>query len=249
MPPTNALPVTTVTSDGVAVVDLPRDGLQNGSPDGMALVDAAGDLVELLAYEGTFRAVGGPAAGVTSTAVPTSESGSTPAGWSLSRLYDPAADETFWDLPAPATKGQVNPVAAPVPDLCATGTPVTVGAVQGAGSSTPRSGQVVDVKGVVVAVLPGFGGFHVQDAGDSNAATSDGVFVAGAEPVDLGDTVAVRGIAGENFGQTEVTPGATCRCAPRAPRRTCRRPPRWTSRPVTPPASGSRACSSPRSTR
>jgi hypothetical protein len=48
---------------GVVVLNYPTNGIQNGSPDGMALVDASGAVVELLSYEGTFTAVGGPANG------------------------------------------------------------------------------------------------------------------------------------------------------------------------------------------
>ena len=37
---------------GVVVVSYPQDGIQNGSPDGMALVNASGQVVEFLSYEG-----------------------------------------------------------------------------------------------------------------------------------------------------------------------------------------------------
>ena len=52
---------------GFATVTYPANGLQNGSPDGVALVNTAGEVVQLLSYEGTFTAVGGPADGLTST--------------------------------------------------------------------------------------------------------------------------------------------------------------------------------------
>lgn len=50
---------------GFAHVVLDATGLQNGSPDGLALVDAAGEVVEFLTYEGTLTAADGPAAGLT----------------------------------------------------------------------------------------------------------------------------------------------------------------------------------------
>ena len=37
--------------------------IQNGAPDGMALVDASGAVLELLSYEGSLLATDGPAAG------------------------------------------------------------------------------------------------------------------------------------------------------------------------------------------
>lgn len=58
-------------------------GAQNGAPDGIALVNASGTLVQFLSYEGTFTASGGPASGVLSTAVPVSEAGTEPSTYSL----------------------------------------------------------------------------------------------------------------------------------------------------------------------
>ncbi|MDQ3502195.1 MAG: hypothetical protein M3486_01065 [Actinomycetota bacterium] len=43
----------------VVVLDYPSNGIQNGDPDGMALVVVAGGVVEFLSYEGAFTAVGG----------------------------------------------------------------------------------------------------------------------------------------------------------------------------------------------
>jgi len=62
----------------------PSNGIQNGSPDGMALVNAAGVVVEFLSYEGTFAATDGPAAGMTSTDIGALQN-SAPVGTSLHR--------------------------------------------------------------------------------------------------------------------------------------------------------------------
>jgi DNA/RNA endonuclease G (NUC1) len=70
---------------GVAFVTFPQDGLQNGSPDGIALFDNAGGLIEFRSYEGTFAASNGPAAGVTSVDIGAEEATSTPVGLSLQR--------------------------------------------------------------------------------------------------------------------------------------------------------------------
>lgn len=58
-------------------------GLQNGSPDGLALVDSTGSVVEFLSYEGTFTANDGPALGLTSSDIVVSEDSGTPVGHSL----------------------------------------------------------------------------------------------------------------------------------------------------------------------
>jgi predicted extracellular nuclease len=68
---------------GVVVVNYPSNGLQNGSPDGIALVDASNAVVQFLSYEGTFNAVGGPADGMTSSDIGVAESSSTAVGDSL----------------------------------------------------------------------------------------------------------------------------------------------------------------------
>ena len=65
------------------LIEFPTNGIQNGSPDGIALVDASGHVVQFLSYEGSFTASSGPASGLSSTAMPKSESGSTPIGHSL----------------------------------------------------------------------------------------------------------------------------------------------------------------------
>ncbi|MGB0114415.1 MAG: ExeM/NucH family extracellular endonuclease [Ilumatobacteraceae bacterium] len=87
-----------------------RAGIQNGAPDGLALVDPDGAVVEFLSYEGSFDAVGGPADGLTSTDIGVAETGSTPVGDSL-QLIDGA-----WTGPAGNTFGTVNGESDPDPD-------------------------------------------------------------------------------------------------------------------------------------
>src|SRR5690606_27900272 len=93
----------TCDPEGVVVLDYPVNGIQNGAPDGVALVDATGAVVEFLSYEGTFTAVDGPAAGLTSTDIGVEEDGSTPVGHSLQR-----DDAGVWSAPAASTFGACN---------------------------------------------------------------------------------------------------------------------------------------------
>lgn len=84
------------------------DPIQNG-PDGIALIDAAGAVMQFLSYEGEFKALNGPAFGLKSTDIGVSESGSTPAGHSLQltgsgRVYD----DFVWSAPSVATFGAIN---------------------------------------------------------------------------------------------------------------------------------------------
>jgi predicted extracellular nuclease len=205
-------PLPSVTGPAVAVIDYPANtGVQNGSPDGLALVRPDGSVAEFLSYEGTFTAVGGPANGLASTDIGVSEDG-VPEGQSLSRRYDTQTQALQWFGPATGSKGTVNPAYTPEPppppvEPCAVTPTHEIGQVQGEGAASPLNGRTVTVRGVVVGDVSGFDGFYLQDAdGDGNAATSDGVFVysPGTE-VALGDTVAVVGAVSEFGGLTEIT--------------------------------------------
>jgi DNA/RNA endonuclease G (NUC1) len=74
----------TCSSRGVVVINYPQDGIQNGSPDGIALLNASGQVLEFISYEGTFLATSGPAGGLTSTDIGSSETNG-PIGSSLQR--------------------------------------------------------------------------------------------------------------------------------------------------------------------
>ncbi|MEY4202684.1 MAG: hypothetical protein RL013_386, partial [Bacteroidota bacterium] len=96
---------------GTVCVPYPLNGLQNGSPDGVALVHnvMGGMVVQFLSYEGTFVATGGPAVGMTSVDIGVLEDGFNLAGTSV-RLVgngDDYADFT-WAAPATSSCGSVN---------------------------------------------------------------------------------------------------------------------------------------------
>ncbi|MDN5780645.1 MAG: endonuclease, partial [Luteimonas sp.] len=82
-----AVPAGSVSSCGgsvrIATVAYPRDGLQNGSNDAIALVDGSGAVVQFLGYEGSVTAGNGPAAGLTSDSLPVAENSGTAVGSSL----------------------------------------------------------------------------------------------------------------------------------------------------------------------
>jgi len=85
------------------------NGVQNGSPDGIALVDANGKVVQFLSYEGPMVAANGPAAGMASTDIGVAEDGSTPIGFSLQLTGSGASYEDFsWTAAKASTFGGVN---------------------------------------------------------------------------------------------------------------------------------------------
>jgi len=67
---------------GVGTAFIPIAGLQNGSPDGIALINGT-TVIQFLSYEGSFTAVGGPADGLLSDDIGEVESSSTAIGTSL----------------------------------------------------------------------------------------------------------------------------------------------------------------------
>ncbi|MFQ6170899.1 ExeM/NucH family extracellular endonuclease [Oryzobacter sp. R7] len=115
-------------------------------------------------------------------------------------------------------------VASAPTDPCTLPT-TTIGAVQGTTETSPAAGSTVTVRGVVVGdhdgPAPALRGFYLQDAGDGDPATSDGIFVFTntANLVSLGDTVTVRGSVSEFQGQTQITPatGGVAECADAGP--------------------------------
>ena len=123
---------------GVIVVTYPTNGIQNGNPDAIALVDAAGGVVEFLSYGGTISALNGPAAGMTSTDIGVSESSGTGVGQSLQR----GANGT-WNAPAANTFGACNDdgnVEPPAPVATITISPVSASIVETATQAFAATG-------------------------------------------------------------------------------------------------------------
>ena len=86
----------------------------------------------------------------------------------------------FLLLPVLACAGLAwaNPVIGGEPVLA-------IGAVQGTGSASPLAGRRVVVEGRVTGnFVEGLGGFFLQDAGDGDPATADGLFVVPADPAN-----------------------------------------------------------------
>ena len=95
--------------DGYGAVAFNAPGLQNGSPDGFALVNASGQVVQFLSYEGVLTATNGPAEGLTSVDVGVVQNGSDPAGLTLQLTGSGAvADDFVWAAPSAGTPGQIN---------------------------------------------------------------------------------------------------------------------------------------------
>jgi len=93
---------------GFGAVSFPVSGLQNGAPDGIALVrDNA--VIQFLSYEGTFTATEGPANGLTSNDIGVAENGNDPVGQSLQLSGTGNRYGDFdWIPPSPESPGSLN---------------------------------------------------------------------------------------------------------------------------------------------
>lgn len=83
--------------------------LQNGSPDGLALIYNLTDCIEFISYEGTFTGNSGPVNGITSVDIGVSELGNEPAGLSLQRTGSGTNAGAFtWTGPLAESPGAIN---------------------------------------------------------------------------------------------------------------------------------------------
>ncbi len=96
------------TSNGFGFVRVLAPGLQNGAPDGFALVDNLGRVVQFLSYEGTMTATSGAATGMTSTDVGVEQSNAT-TGFTLQLTGTGSGYSGFtWTANVANTEGAVN---------------------------------------------------------------------------------------------------------------------------------------------
>ena len=98
------------TINNFTFFSVPTPGIQNGSPDGLALA-YMGVLIpgQFLSYEGTFTPIDGPAIGIESVNIGVSEDGTTPIDSSLQLLGSGIQYSDFiWAGPVHITAGLPN---------------------------------------------------------------------------------------------------------------------------------------------
>ncbi len=114
----NGAPYATIALSGIipdegnggGAINFPRSGIQNGPPDGLALVEnASGTVILFLSYEGTLTATSGPAIGMTSIDIGVQETGTTPVGQSLQLVGTGCSYTDFtWQAPSASSVGLLN---------------------------------------------------------------------------------------------------------------------------------------------
>ncbi|GAA0305688.1 ExeM/NucH family extracellular endonuclease [Rhodovulum strictum] len=83
----------------------------------------------------------------------------------------------------------------------------TLVGVPGAADESPLLGQSVRVQAIVTQVLPGLGGFYIQEEdadADDDPWSSEGILIAATAAVAVGDLVTVAGVVQEHFGETRI---------------------------------------------
>lgn len=213
------------SDDGLAVDDFSltpvlSGGSTNPAATGAATTAAAGSTTT---FSGTITAGTNPAsASYTVSCNLTSVGGSstyalTVTGTSISGTYNvpPGQAPSLYSLPCVVTDDQARTgnfnISLTVSSSAFTcGGPKTlIGAIQGSGASSTMTGQVKEIEGVVIGAYQGaakLNGFYVQDEGDGDPATSDGIFIdeSGGSllSVSAGRLVRIRATVAETFNQT-----------------------------------------------
>jgi len=102
-------PTSQESRNGFTIAWKTKNGIQNGAPDGLALVYNSSTLVQFLSYEGQITATDGTANGETSTNIGVNESGSTPSGHSLQLSGSGSIYSDFsWQSAGANTAGSIN---------------------------------------------------------------------------------------------------------------------------------------------
>jgi DNA/RNA endonuclease G (NUC1)/uncharacterized protein YjdB len=204
-----AIPAT-CGARGVVVLTYPVDGIQNGSPDGLALVDGAGQLVEFLSYEGSFTGSGGAANGVVSTDIGVAEGASTLTSQSLQRTV---AGDNSWLAPAAHSFGACNdagagPSIGPLESVTISG-PTTVAA----GADITLTAVAEDAEGddITAGTIAwsdgGSASVTVTPSADGRSATVHGDAAGG--PVTITATLTLDGRTRADDHPVAVTGGGT----------------------------------------
>ena len=190
--------------NGFGTQFFPINGLQNGSPDGFALISPSNEVIQFLSYEGAFTAVGGPADGLLSEDVGITQPSSTPVGTSLQLQGSGLkyADFTWSETSIPSTYNQVNTgqsfggvVVDPDPDP----EPVVISIAE---ARQAAQGTEVWIQGILTAADEFGGPAFIQDetAGipvfDSN--------IHGSDLFQIGDELRFFGTLGAFNGQIQL---------------------------------------------
>jgi len=198
----NTISLSGIFSDqdnGYGTLSFATEGIQNGSPDGIALIEPAGSVVQFLSYEGSFEATDGPALGLTSEDIGVTEGSSTVAGYSLQLTGTGTRYIDFvWSSPMTSTFGAVNTdqsfggvVEPPVNEL------ITIAEARQA-----SEGSTVTISGILTVSDQFAGAAYMQDTTAGIAVYDAQVYGDGI--FEIGDSITITGKISIYNGLVEV---------------------------------------------
>ncbi|NRT15660.1 endonuclease I/chitodextrinase [Flavobacterium sp. 28A] len=181
---------------GTVYVSIP--GLQNGAPDGLALVNPQGNVIQFLSYEGSFTATDGPANGMTSTDIGIVEESSAAVGTSLQLTGAGFNYTDFTWQAAIATAGKINTgqFFGDASDI------VTV--IPIADARAKADGEIVTVTGILTVSDQLAGSAYIQDTSGAIAIYDKTVYGAGL--FKIGDSITVTGARSSYYDQVQIGP-------------------------------------------
>ena len=204
---------------GFGTLAFPHPKIQNGAPDGLALINPFGEVRQFLSYGGEFRAASGPADTSISQDIGVSESQQTSVDTSLQLMGNGHLAKDFtWAKELPRSPNACNPKQyfhhRRTPLLSRTSEPCVapitpINRVQGDGFMSPMINQNITIRGVVTADFQNtpLRGFAMQQEDlrhDSDPQTSEGIFVLSTKEVKVGELVQVTGKVTESLGLTRL---------------------------------------------
>lgn len=161
--------------------------MQNGGtfPDGLALVDPMGQVVEFLSYEGTFTATNGPAVGLQSVNIGVQESSTAAAGLSLQLAgAGMSAGDFSWQAPQAETPGAPNTGQLFTACATGTGTPFCFGDGSGTGCPCGNNSTSGHMGGCANSV--GDGAMLIASGDPSVANDTLSITLVNGTPISLG---------------------------------------------------------------
>lgn len=178
---------------GYGAIWFPFAGLQNGSPDGIALHNTCTNtLIAFLSYEGAFLATNGPAATILSTDVIVSEPGATPVGQSLQLTGSGNISSAFtWTGPVASSQGLLNAGQTITP--CSATNTITTGLISGAPFTVDCTNAITDAGSVAFTSTGSYTASNIYSVEMSDATGSF------ASPTIIGTLTSTANFGSINF--------------------------------------------------
>ena len=184
--------------NGYGTVFSPILNLQNGSPDGIALVDPSGKVIQFLSYEGSFAATNGPALGITSTDIGIAEASNAPVGTSLQLTGAGFTYADFTWQAVASTYGAINKG-----QFFGNASDIII-VLPIAEARAKADGEIVTVTGTLTVSDQFAGSAYIQDTSGAIAVFDKAVHGAGL--FKIGESITVTGTKSTFTGQVQISP-------------------------------------------